>query len=121
MTDLLAQPPLNCSAPISPYPTVSLRVPVVAPDLVLVLPVGSLRIGGDSPDGLVLVGTAPAARTVDLFDRATCAHVARTTSAGDGTYAFTGLSARPDGYDVCIRGEIGSGERDVWIPGVQPG
>lgn len=86
-----------------------------------VLPPGSLRIGGDSPDGLVLVGTAPAARVVRLFDRATGVLVAETTSAGDGTYAFAGLSARTDGYDVVIRGVIASGERDDIIPGVQPG
>jgi len=85
------------------------------------LPSGALRIGGDSPDGLVLVGTAPAARVVRLFDRATGVLVAETTSGGDGTYSFTALSARTDGYDVVIRGVIASGERDVIVPGVQPG
>lgn len=90
-------------------------------DFVVVIPSGALRIGGDSPSGLVLVGAAPAARVVDLFDRETKAHVSTTTSAGDGTYAFTGLSARTEGYDVVIRGVIASGERDVIVPGVQPG
>lgn len=87
----------------------------------VVLPSGALRIGGDSPDGLVLVGTAPASRGVWLFDRETGVLVSTTTSAGDGTYAFTGLSARTQGYDVVIRGVIASGERDVIVPGVQPG
>lgn len=82
---------------------------------------GSLRIGGDSPSGLVLVGGSPAARTVDLFDRATKVLVASTVSSGSGTYAFTGLSAQTDGYDVIIRGVISNGERDVIIPGVHPG
>lgn len=86
-----------------------------------VLPSGTLRIGGDSPDGLVLVGTAPAARVVDLFDRETRVFVATTTSASDGTYAFSGLSARTHGYDVVIRGVIASNERDVIVPGVHPG
>lgn len=85
------------------------------------LPAGALRIGGDAPDGLVLVGAAPAARTVDLFDRELRLWVATTTSAGDGTYGFAGLSARTEGYDVCIRGVIASGERDAWIPGMHPG
>lgn len=85
------------------------------------VPSGALRIGGDSPGGLVLVGTAPAARTVDLFDRETRVFVATTSSAGDGTYAFAGLSARTEGYDVVIRGVIASGERDVIVPGMQPG
>lgn len=86
-----------------------------------VLPSGTLRIGGDSPGGLVLVGTAPAARVVRLFDRETGVLVAETTSASDGTYSFTGLSARTQGYDVVIQGVIASNERDVIIPGVQPG
>lgn len=85
------------------------------------LPAGSLRIGGDAPSGLVLVGTAPAARTVRLFDRELGLLVATTISASDGTYSFAGLVARTDGYDVVIRGVIASGERDVIVPGVQPG
>lgn len=89
----------------------------IAPEL----PSGSLRIGGDSPSGLVLVGAAPAARVVDLFDRELRLWVATTTSASDGTYAFAGLSARTQGYDIVVRGVIASGERDVIVPGVQPG
>lgn len=85
------------------------------------LPSGALRIGGDSPNGLVLVGGAPAARVVDLFDRQTRLFVNTTTSSGAGTYAFAGLSARSQGYDVIIRGVIGSGELDVIVPGVHPG
>jgi hypothetical protein len=102
-------------------PTLSVRTFADFEDLFPVLPSGSLRIGGDAPDGLVLVGTAPAAREVRLFDRETSVLVATTTSASDGTYAFTGLSARTEGYDVVIRGVIASGERDDIIPGVQPG
>ena len=83
------------------------------------LPSGSLRIGGDAPNGLVLAGAAPAARTVDLFDRELRLWVATTVSASDGTYAFTSLCARTEGYDVCIRGA--AGERDVWLSGVHPG
>lgn len=83
-------------------------------------PQGTLRIGGDSPSGLVLVGMSPASRVVDLFDRETKVLVASTTSDFDGTYAFTGLAARTEGYDVVIRGTILSGERDVIIPGVHP-
>lgn len=119
MTDLLAQPPENLSAPISPYPTISLHVPVLAPELRVVLPTGALRIGGDSPDGLVLSGNAPVARTVRLYDQASGHLVAETTSAGDGTYAFTGLSARDDGYAVWIVGD--SDEQGIIIPGVQAG
>lgn len=121
MTDLLSKPAQLAGSPASPYPTVSLRGVVLSPRAFVVLPAGSLRIGGDSPDGLVLVGAAPAARTVDLFDRETRAFVATTTSAGDGTYAFTGLGARAEGYDVVIRGVIASSERDDIIPGVHPG
>ena len=103
-------------------PTRAWRTTLIAPPLVgAVLPSGTLRIGGDAPDGLVLVGAAPAARTVDLFDRESKAHVATTVSAGDGTYSFTGLSARTEGYDAVIRGVIASGERDVIVPGVHPG
>lgn len=121
MTDLLSKPAQLAGFPASQYPTVSLRGVVLSPRTFVVLPSGALRIGGDSPSGLVLVGTAPAARIVDLFDRETCAHVARTTSAGDGTYPLSGLSARTQGYDVVIRGVIASGERDVIVPGVHPG
>jgi len=94
------------------------RLPyVITPEF----PAGALRIGGDSPSGLVLVGGAPAARVVDLFDRATRTFIATTTSSGAGTYAFTDLAAQTDGYDVIIRGVISSGELDVIIPGVHPG
>lgn len=93
----------------------------------VVIPSGSLRIGGDSPNGLVLVGDAPASRIVDCFTRdmlsdpPVLVHVARTISSGSGTYAFLNLSARAQGYDCIIRGDIGSGERDVIISGVHPG
>ncbi len=118
MTDLLAKPEsvaTSCS-----YPTTWPWGVVCLPS-VTVLSSGALRFGGDSPDGLVLVGASPAARTVDLFDRETRAFVATTTSASDGTFSFTGLSARTEGYDVVIRGVISSGERDVIVPGVHPG
>jgi hypothetical protein len=84
------------------------------------VPPGELRVAGDSPTGLVLVGMAPASRVVDVFDREFKVLVASTTSAGDGTYEFTNLSARTQGYDVIIRGVIASNERDVIIPGVHP-
>lgn len=119
MTDLLAQPPIDLSALISPYPTISLRVPVISPDVRLVLPSGSLRIGGDSPNGLVLSGGAPAARKVRLYDMETGELVAETISASDGTYSFSGLSARTEGYCVWIVGA--AGERGYLIPGVHPG
>lgn len=89
------------------------------PPVAVLLPPGSLRIGGDSPDGLVLAGGAPAARTVRLYDMETGVMVAETTSAGDGTYAFTDLSARTEGYAVWIMGD--AGERGVIIPGLHPG
>jgi hypothetical protein len=54
-----------------------------------------------------------------VYDRETGVLVAETTSGGDGTYAFTGLSARTEGYDVQIMGS--TGERDVIVPRVQPG
>lgn len=91
------------------------------------VPSGALRIGGDSPFGLVLAGGVPASRVVDVFTRDTVndppilLHVLRTTSAGDGTYNLAGLAARTQGYDICLRGVISSGERDVWVPGVHPG
>lgn len=88
---------------------------------VVVIPSGALRIGGDAPSGLVLVGTAPASRTVDLFDRETKVLVASTVSGIDGTYAFTGLSDRPEGYDYVIRGNLGAGEKDYIGCGVHPG
>lgn len=84
-----------------------------------VLPSGTLRIGGDSPNGLVLSGGAPVARTVRLYDMEIGVLVAETTSASDGTYTFTGLSARPEGYCVWIVGA--AGERGVVIPGVAAG
>jgi len=92
---------------------------IVQPTLPFVLPDGSLRIGGDAPDGLVLAGVVPASRTVRVYDRETGGLVAETTSAGDGTYAFTGLSARAEGYDVQIMGN--AGERDLIVSRVQPG
>lgn len=92
---------------------------IAAPDVKVVLSSGSLRIGGDSPNGLVLSGGAPAARKVRLYDMETGELVAETISAADGTYAFTGLSARPEGYAVWIVGA--AGERGYLIPGVHPG
>jgi hypothetical protein len=83
------------------------------------IPSGSLRIGGDAPNGLVLNGLGPVSRTIRLYDRETGALVDETISAGDGTYAFTGLSARTQGYDVQIMGI--STERDIIIPRVHPG
>lgn len=85
----------------------------------LVLPAGSLRIGGDSPDGLVLSGGAPAARTVRLLDMATGELIAQTVSSGAGVYSFTGLSDRSAGYAAWIVGA--TGERDIIIPGLHPG
>lgn len=85
----------------------------------LVLPSGSLRIGGDSPDGLVLSGGAPAARTVRLYDMETGELVAETASNGAGVYAFGGLSDRAEGYAIWIVGA--AGERGHIIPGLHPG
>lgn len=121
MTDLLSAPPLNLTTDLdSAWPNPSIRtVTPAGGNLQVVFPSGSLRIGGDSPDGLVLSGNAPAARTVRLYDMETGELVDETTSAGDGTYAFTGLSARTEGYGVWIVGN--AGERGVIIPGVDPG
>lgn len=96
--------------------------PIVAQSIPfpIVLPSGTLRIAGDSPNGLVLVASAPASRVVDLFDRETGTLVGRTTSSGSGTFSFENLSARTEGYDVVIRGNINVGERDVIFPGVHP-
>jgi hypothetical protein len=88
---------------------------------------GPLRIGGDSPDGLVLLDGVPVQRIVDVFTRDTVnnppvlLHVKRVMSNPDGTYNLSGLFARAEGYDVCIRGIVANGERDVWFPGIQPG
>lgn len=90
------------------------------PPLLAVINPGELRIGGDPPNGLVLVGISPASREVRLFDRETSVLVAITTSSGSGTYSFDNLSTRTEGYDVVIRGDINAGERDVIIPGVHP-
>lgn len=115
---LADQTPLSLTIPIASWvPVFSYRMEPFA----VVLPSGALRIGGDSPNGLVLVGAAPAARVVDLFDREEKVLVATTTSGVDGTYSFTGLSARTQGYDVVIRGVVASGERDSIVPGMQPG
>lgn len=121
MTDLLASPPGSLTVAPDVWPNPSIRAPYFGHDVRLVLPAGTLRIGGDSPDGLVLSGGAPAVRTVRLYDMETGELVAETISAADGTYAFTGLSARPQGYDIIIRGNIGAGERDIIVPGVHPG
>lgn len=119
MTDLLASPPGALTVTPDAWPNPSIRTPYLGPELKIVLPTGALRIGGDSPNGLVLSGGAPVARTVRLYDMETGALVAETTSASDGTYAFAGLSARPEGYAVWIMGA--AGERGVIIPGLHPG
>lgn len=119
MTDLLSSPPGALTVAPDVWPTPSIRTPYFGHDVRLVLPAGALRIGGDSPSGLVLSGGAPAARTVRLYDMETGALVAETTSAGDGTYAFGGLSARTNGYGVWIIGA--AGERGAIIAGVAAG
>lgn len=119
MTDLLASPPGALTVAPDVWPNPSIRAPYFGHDVRLVLPAGALRIGGDSPSGLVLSGGAPAARTVRLYDMETGALVAETTSAGDGTYTFGGLSARPEGYAVWIMGA--AGERGIIIQGLHPG
>lgn len=111
----------NPSAGTIPYQARPFMWGVRIEDFEVVIPSGALRIGGDAPNGLVLVGAAPAARTVDLFDRETKVHVATTVSSVLGTYAFPSLSARTEGYDVIIRGNLASGELDIIIPGVHPG
>lgn len=119
MTDLLAQPPLNATLATSGYPTQALLPVRQAFPLPFALPPGSLRIGGDSPDGLVLSGGAPAARTVRLLDMETGQLVAETVSSGAGTYAFSGLSDRTEGYAVWIVGD--TGEAGLILPGIHPG
>jgi hypothetical protein len=81
------------------------------------IPAGTLRIGGDTPTGVVTLSGLPVARTVDIFDRDTNIHISRTTSSAiDGTFNFSNLSTRA--YDIIIRGE--AGERDAVIPNVLP-
>lgn len=118
MTDLLASPPGALTVAPDVWPNPSIWEPYL-PAAKLVLPSGALRIGGDSPNGLVLSGGAPAARVVRLYDMETGELVAQTTSAADGTYTFTGLSDRAEGYAVWIVGA--AGERGVIIPGLHPG
>lgn len=119
MTDLLAQPPLNPAFVTGGYPTLALMPVRQAFSLPIVLPPGALRIGGDSPSGLVLSGGAPAARTVRLLDMETGALIAETVSGGAGTYAFSGLSDRTAGYAVWIVGD--AGEAGLILPGIHPG
>lgn len=119
MTDLLAKPSGAFTVAPDVWPNPSIRTPYFGERLRLVLPTGVLRVGGDSPNGLVLSGGAPAARVVRLYDMATGELVAQTTSAVDGTYTFTGLSDRAEGYAVWIVGA--AGERGVIIPGLHPG
>jgi hypothetical protein len=101
------------------FPRTSVWPALCHPLLRIALPEGDLRIGGDSPNGLVLSGGAPAARTVRLLDMETGALIAETTSNGSGVYAFTDLSDRDDGYAVWIVGD--SGENGYIIQGVHPG
>lgn len=119
MTDLLASPPGALTVAPDVWPNPSIRAPYLGHEIRLVLPSGALRIGGDSPNGLVLSGGAPAARKVRLYDMETGELVAETISASDGTYSFSGLSARTEGYCVWIVGA--AGERGYLIPGVHPG
>lgn len=107
-----------CGALASVYPHI-VSFQIFQPNSKLALPPGNLRIGGDSPSGLVLSGGAPAQRTVRLFDMATGQIVAETTSLADGTYSFTGLSYRPSGYAVWIVGS--TGEKGEIITGIYPG
>lgn len=118
MTDLVSSPTESCALSAQQYPH-TWPWGVVALPRPFVLPTGSLRIGGDSPSGLVLAGGVPAARVVRLLDMASGELIAQTTSAGDGTYAFSGLSARTDGYATWIVGA--TGERGVINPAVMPG
>lgn len=112
--DLPSKPDELCGSPrTSSWPALCL------PLLRIALPAGSLRIGGDSPHGLVLSGGAPVARTVRLLDMETGALVAETASNGSGVYAFTGLSDRDDGYAVWIVGN--AGENGYIIQGLHPG
>lgn len=87
--------------------------------IAFILPTGSLRIGGDSPNGLVLVNSAPAARVIRLLDMKTGQLIRETISANDGTYSFGEIGTRPDGYAVWFVGNVG--ERGLIFPGVNPG
>lgn len=121
MTDLLSAPPLNLTTDLDsawPNPSI-LTVTPAGGNLQVVFPSGALRIGGDSPSGLVTLNGAPVARTVRLYDMETGELVAETTSAGDGTYSFPQLAARTDGYGIWIVGN--AGERGVIIPAIAPG
>lgn len=118
MTDLVSSPAENCGLSAQQYPHTWAQG-IVALSAAFTLPGGSLRIGGDSPDGLVLAAGSPAARVVRLLDMESGELIAETTSEGDGTYAFSGLSARTDGYCIWIVGN--SGERGVINPSVMPG
>lgn len=78
---------------------------------------GDGYIAGEAPDGLVLSDGLPAARSVDLYHRATGIRVATTVSNGaDGTYMFDGLDQGVL-FDVLFRGDDDT-ENDIvsaWI------
>lgn len=118
MADLLSSPALECGFAAQPYPHLW-TWGIFEQGTPFVLPSGTLRIGGDSPDGLVLVDNSPASRVVRLYDMETGELVSQTYSAGDGTYALSGLVSRTQGYAVWIVGGIG--ENGLIIQDVDPG
>lgn len=59
-------------------------------------------IAGTSPDGLLTVNSAPASRTIDLFERLTRLWVRQTRSRANGVYQFDGLPIATV-YDVIGR------------------
>lgn len=78
--------------------------------------------------GIVKSNGSVVARTVDLYDRELKTLIETTTSNGSGAYSFLNHTQRnedtavngSEGYNVVMRGVLGSGEVDVIVSNVQP-
>jgi hypothetical protein len=91
-------------------------VPIYQFPLFNTVPPGDKRIAADNP-ARVILGSAPVSRIIDIFDKETNVHVARTTSSAiDGTYSFGQLPNRE--YFVICRGI--NGENDTIHTRVAP-
>lgn len=109
VSEAVSAPPTNAK----PFPTVR---QVYQEQNKLVLPGGFLSLSGTVYSN----GAEAFPRIVRLYDRETGELISETSSGAGGTYIFTNLTARSEGYNVVMEGIIGSGERDVIIPGVNP-
>jgi hypothetical protein len=91
-------------------------IPICPFSIINSIPPGNKRIAADNPSKVVL-GNAPVSRVIDLFDKETNVHVARTISSPiDGTYSFEGLPDRE--YFVICRGI--NGENDSIHTRIRP-